>query len=194
MTKKLKFPQTLAKYLDKAKAKYNILEHKTVYTAHDVAATMNKKLNEVVKTLLVAVGKDYYLAILPADHNLDFKKLAEQISKTTGKKIQAVKIPGENAMKKLLKIKAGAISAFGGFHKLPVVMEKNLNKIKKAIFASGSFNHSIEMAVKDFVKLENAVLCGFGIKKKVVLVKKNKINKPPRGRTALGRKNKKAKK
>ena len=167
MPKKLKFPQKLAKYLEKAGVKYDILEHKTVYTAYDAAATMGKKLNEIAKSLLVIADKDYYLVLLPADHNLDFKKLAQFISKATGQKIKVVKIPGEAVMQKLLKVKAGAMSAFGGLHKLPVVMEKKLAGAKKAMFASGSFNHSVEMAVKDFVKLENAMLGSFGIKKKV---------------------------
>ena len=172
MPKKLVFPQKLAKYLEKAGVKHNVLEHKTVYTAYDAATTMNKKLNEIVKSLLVIADKDYYLVLLPADHNLDFKKLAQFVGKATGKKIKVVKIPGEEVMKKLLKVKAGAMSAFGGLHKLPVVMEKKLAKMKKAVFASGSFNHSVEMAVKDFIKLENAMLGNFGIKKKVALVKK----------------------
>ena len=171
MAKITKLPQKLTKYLDKAGVKHNILEHKTVYTAYDAAATMGKKLNEIAKVLLVMADKDYYLVLLPADHNLDFKKLAQFISKATGQKIKVVKIPGEAVMEKLLKVKAGAMSAFGGLHKLPVVMEKKLAGVKKAVFSSGSFNHSVEMAVKDFVKLEKAVLGSFGIKKKVVLVK-----------------------
>lgn len=172
MAKIRKFPQKLTKYLDKAGIKHDILEHKTVYTAYDAAATMGKKLNEIVKTLLVAADKDYYLVLLPADHKLDFKKLARFISKATGKKIKAVKIPGEAVMGKLLKVKAGAMSAFGGLYKLPVVMEKKLAGLKKALFASGSFNHSVALAVKDFVKLENAVLGSFGVKKKIVAMKK----------------------
>ena len=172
MSKIAKLPQKLVKYLEKAGVKHNILEHKTVYTAYDTAATMGKKLNEVVKTLLVAADKNYYLVLIPADHNLDFKKLTQFISKISQQKIKAVKIPGEAVMKKLLKVKAGAMSAFGGLHKLPVVMEKKLANIKKAVFASGSFNHSVEMALKDFVKLENAILGSFGTKKKLVLKKK----------------------
>ncbi|OIP80864.1 MAG: hypothetical protein AUK20_00975 [Parcubacteria group bacterium CG2_30_45_37] len=171
MAKKLVFPQKLAKYLQKAGVKHNVLEHKTVYTAYDAAATMGRKLNEIAKTLLVIADKDYYLVLLPADHNLDMKKLAQLLTKATGKKIKVVKILGEEVMQKLLKVKAGAMSAFGGLHKLPVVMEKKLANLKKAVFASGSFNHSVEMAVKDFVKLENAMLGSFGIKKKVVLAK-----------------------
>ncbi len=166
-TKMGKLPEKLIKYLEKAGVPHNVLEHKTVYTAFDTAATMARKLNEVVKSLLVQADKDYYLVLLPADHNLDFKKLTAVIGKAGGKKVKAVKIPGEKIMVNLLKIKAGALSAFGGLHKLPVIMDKSLVKAKKAVFASGSFNHSVEMAVKDFAKIENAVLGSFGVKKKV---------------------------
>lgn len=172
MAKKIKFPEKLLKYLDKAGVKPNILEHKTVYTAYDAAATMGRKLSEIAKSLLVMADKDYYLILLPADHNLDFKKLAGAIGKTVGKKIKVVKIPGEAVMEKLLKVKAGAMSAFGGFHKLPVIMEKKLAGLKKVVFASGSFNHSVEMTAKNFIKLENAILGSFGVKKKLVLKKK----------------------
>lgn len=180
MAQKTKLSPTLVKYLEKAGIKHNILEHKTVYTAYDAAATMKKKLEEIAKTLLVMADKDYYLVILPADHNLDFKKLGSFLSKHTGKKIKVVKIPPETAMESLLKVKAGALSAFGGLHKLPVIMEKKLTKAKKAVFPSGSFNHSIEMAVKDFVAFEKALLADFGVKKKIkppVVAKPKKVNK-----------------
>ncbi|MFH1661856.1 MAG: YbaK/EbsC family protein [Candidatus Falkowbacteria bacterium] len=166
-TKKTKLPAKLVKYLEKAGVDHDILEHKTVYTALDAAATTKKKLNEIAKSLLVKADKDYYLVLLPADYNLDFKKLGKVIGDSAGKKVKVVKIPGEKIMENLLKVKAGAMSAFGGLHKLPVVMDKGLSKAKKAIFSSGSFNHSIEMAVKEFANLEKAVLGNFGVKKKI---------------------------
>src|SRR4030042_4264949 len=153
MPTKTKLPPALVKYLKAAGIKHNVLEHKTVYTALDAAATMKRKINEIAKTLLVMADKDYYLVILPADHNLDFKKMGLVLSKVAGKKVKVVKIPPETAMEKLLKVKAGALSAFGGLHKLPVVMEKKMTGVKKAVFPSGSFNHSVEMAGKDFVKV-----------------------------------------
>jgi len=175
LSKKTRLPAKLVKYLEKSGVKHEILEHRTVYTAYDAAATMRKKLNEIAKSLFIKADKDYYLAILPADYNLDFKKLGKCIGTQTKKPIKAVKIPGEKVMENLLKVKAGAMSAFGGLHKLPVVVDKGLVKAKKAIFSSGSFNHSVEMAVRDFVKIENAVLGNFGVKKKI---KKQKISKP----------------
>ena len=172
-TKKIttKLPAKLVKYLEKAGVKHEILEHKTVYTAFDAAATMKKKLNEIAKSLLIKADKDYYLVILPADNNLDFSKLGKLISKQTGKTIKAIKIPGEKIMENALKVKAGALSAFGGLHKVPVIMDKGFVKVKKAIFSSGSFNHSVEMAVNEFVKMENALLGSFGVKKKVKVVR-----------------------
>ncbi len=114
---------------------------------------------------------------MPADYNLDFKKLGKCIGMQTGKKVKVVKIPGEKVMEKIVKVKAGAMSAFGKVHELPVVMDKGLTKTKKAVFSSGSFNHSIEMLVKDFAKLENAVLGSFGVKKKVKVQKTTKPKK-----------------
>ncbi len=175
LKKKTKLPAKLVKYLEKAGVKHEIIEHKTVYTAYDAAATMKKKLNEIAKSLFIKADKDYYLVLLPADHNLDFKKLGKCLTVQTKKPIKTVKIPGEKIMENLLKVKAGAMSAFGGLHKLPVIVDKNLAKAKKGVFASGSHNHSVEMTVKDFIKLEKAIMGNFGAKKKV---KKQKVTKP----------------
>ncbi len=169
--KKTKLPANVVKYLEKAGVNHKILEHRTVYTAFDAAATMRRKLGEIAKSLYIQADKDYYLVLLPADYNLDFKKLGKCIGAQAGKKVKVVKIPGEKIMAKMLKIKAGAMSAFGSLYKLPVIIDKGLVKAKRAVFSSGSFNHSIDMAVKDFVKLEKAVLGSFGIKKKIKLQK-----------------------
>jgi prolyl-tRNA editing enzyme YbaK/EbsC (Cys-tRNA(Pro) deacylase) len=175
--KKTKLPVRLVKYLERAGVKHEILEHKTVYTAIDAAITMKKKLDEIAKSLLVKAGRDYYIVILSADQNLNFEKLAACLERASGKKIKAVKIPSEKVMSQLLKIKSGGLNAFGNLYKLPVVVEKKMTKKNRAVFPAGSFNHSVEMAVKDFIKLENAILGSFGIKKKVKLVKTVKSSK-----------------
>lgn len=172
-----KLPAKLVKYLDKTGVNHEILEHKTVYTAIDAARTMEKKMEQIAKTLLVKADKDYYIAVLPADNNLDFKKFSQCLIKA-GRPAKVIKIPGEKIMENALKIKAGALTAFGTLHKLGVVAEKNLAKAKKAVFSTGSFNHSVEMAFNDFVKMENAILGSIGVKKKI---KKQETMKPKRG-------------
>ena len=189
--KTTKLPAKLVKYLEQTGVDHKILEHRTVYTAIDTASTMKKKLNEVAKSLLVKADKDYYLVLLPADYNLDFKKLGVCISKQAGKKIKVVKIPGEKIMESLLKVKAGTMSAFGNLHKLPVIVDEGLAKVKKVVFSSGSFNHSVEMAAKDFVKLEKAILGKVGVKKKVKTQKTTKPKKTVKKKKAIKKKVKK---
>lgn len=175
MAKKTKIPAKTLKYLDGSGKKYDILEHRTVYTAIDAAITLRKKFEEVAKSLLVKADKDYVMILLPADQNLDMDKLKKVIGKENGKDVKVIKIPGEKVMEKALKVKAGAMGSFGALHKLPVVVEKKLSKIKKAVFPSGSYNHAIEMSMKDFIDMEDAILGSFGVKKKI---KKPIIKKP----------------
>jgi len=175
--KKTKLPAKLVKYLEAAGVSHEILTHRTVYTAIDAANTLKRKMNEIAKSLLVKADKDYYLVLLPADHNLDFKKSAACISAQTERQVKVVKIPGEKIMESALKVKAGAMSAFGGLHKVPVIVDRGLVRAKKAVFSAGSHNHSVEMAVKDFIDLEKAVPGTIGVKKKI---KKQAVTKPKR--------------
>jgi Ala-tRNA(Pro) deacylase len=166
-----KLPEKVIKYLEVAGIKHDILEHRTVYTAMDAAATMKRKIDEIAKSLLVKADKDYYLVLLPADQKLNFEKLAKAISKHKKITIKSIKIPGEEIVKELTKAKNATLSAFGGLHGLPVVLDQKLAKAKKAIFSSGSFNHSIEMAVKDYMSKEQPILGLFGDKKKIKVQK-----------------------
>ena len=171
--KNRKLPAKTIKYLEDAGVKHELLEHRTVYTAIDAAITMKKKFDEVAKSLLVKADKDYYVVLLPADHNLDMEKLKKALIKVRTKEIKVVKIPGEKIAREVLKIKDDAMAAFGNLYKLPVIMENKLEKAKKLILSSGSYNHSIEMAVKDFIVLEKALIGSFGVKKKIKIPRKN---------------------
>jgi len=191
--KRDKIPAKVKKYLEDSGIKHEFLEHKTVYTAIDAAKTMKKDIKQIAKSLLVKADKDYYLVILPADYNLNEDKLKKTIEKGGDKKLKAIKIPGEKMMEKALNLKAGALSAFGNLHKVNVIVDKKLEKAKKAVFSSGSLNHSVEMAVKDFVKLENAVLDSFGVKKKVKMEAKKATNKKSSAKKTASKKTTKTK-
>lgn len=136
----------LIRSLDQAKVKYEIVPHRKVYTAFDLANTLKLKLSEIVKTLLVKSDKDYYLVVMPAHYRLDLSKLKKILQ---AKKIN---IAQENVMQKVFKVKPGAMTPFGFMHKTRVLMDKSLNKSTKVLFSSGSFTESIAMKVKDYVK------------------------------------------
>jgi len=171
----------LTKILEQSGKNFEVVEHKIVYTAFDVAQTMKVKLNQIAKSLLVKTNKPleygkkpYAIVIVPADKNLDLKKLAK-IMTTKELRITKVQIPKEGIMKSQFKVKPGSMSAFGSIYKIPVFVDKNLKGV--VIFSSGSFTESIKMKVVDFVKMEETKIGIFSVAKKL---KKSKVKAKPK--------------
>jgi prolyl-tRNA editing enzyme YbaK/EbsC (Cys-tRNA(Pro) deacylase) len=148
-------PSKTKKYLDTKMAKYDELAHKTVYTAYDAAQTLQKELKDIAKSLLIATDKAYIIAVVPAHMRIDLGKLKKSL------KAKKVSIPDEKVMVKIFKVKAGAMTAFGGMHKVEVWADKSLLKTKDIILSAGSFTDSVRMKVKDFLEMEQAKLANF---------------------------------
>ncbi len=151
-------PKRITDYLNKNKVKYEVLAHRTVFTAYDLANTLKKKLNEITKTLMIKADKDYILVVLPASKRLDLKKIKKFL------KAKKVEICKEGLMKKVFKVKPGAITPFGSLHKTSVLVDKTLVKTNEVIMGAGSFTESLRLKIKDYLKLEEAKLGSFGEK------------------------------
>ncbi len=149
----------LLRHLDKNKIKYEILKHKTVYTAYDLAQTTKRKLQEIAKTILVKADKKYYLVTIPAHYKLDFGKLKKML------KAKKVDIAKEKDMKTKYNVKPGAMTPFGTIHKAETLIDKTLLKAKEMIFSAGSFTESLRMKVKDYIKVEDPQSGDLGKKK-----------------------------
>ena len=110
--------------------------------------------------------------LLPADKNLDKKKLKKVVNhwrKKEGKKtIKKISFATETWMKKNLKgVKVGAIPPFGNLWGLSTLIEKSLFKNKKIIVSGGDYSFSVEVSPKVFKKLIPDLIVGtFGKKRK----------------------------
>ncbi len=165
----------LLNYLDHAKVKYEVVDHKKVYTALDSAETQRLKPKQVVKTLVMKVDGDYMLALLPASRNLDkgkFKKTVNNYLKDLKKQFPEVKLAKkidfakEAWMKKNLVGKVGATPPFGKMLKVNMFMDSLLFPEKSLILNSGEYTQSLEMKTKDFLKLEEPFKGSFSQAKK----------------------------
>lgn len=152
-------PKKILSYLDRVKAVYKPVRHKTVYTAYDAAQTLGAKLGEIAKTLVVRADKFYLLAVLPASRNLDLGKLKKLVR---AKKIEIAK---ENVMKKIFKVKPGAVTPFGEIYKIPVYVDRAMMRAKKVIAGAGTHEDSVVMSAKNFLKVSRGVIGNFGKKK-----------------------------
>ena len=184
--KQQNIPEKLLKYLESSNVSHKIINHRTVFTAFDAAATLKRKLNEIAKALIVMSGNLPVIVIMPAHARLDEKKISKILKDSFGAKAMA-KIPKEKMAQKIIKDAKRPVSAFGSLYKLPVIIDKGLFSNHLVVFPAASFNNSIEMMVKDFVKLEKALVASFA--------QANKIKPQPSSvrlkRTSVGRKVKK---
>jgi len=141
-------PKKLINFLDKSKVKYEILKHKTVFTAFDKAKTLRVKENIIGKTLVVKMDKNYALVLVPANKNLDKDKLRKTAK---AKSIDFVK---EAWIKKNIKgAKIGAVPPFGSLWKLPTFVDKSLLLQPKIIVNSGDHKFSLKLLSSVFKKL-----------------------------------------
>ncbi|MBX4188136.1 MAG: YbaK/EbsC family protein [Candidatus Doudnabacteria bacterium] len=151
-------PKALEKLLKETKVKYKIIEHRKVFTAFDATQTQHLKAEEVAKAVLLKGKKNFYMAVLPAGSSCDLKALAKLI----GDKINMAK---EKDITAKLKTKVGLLAPFGSLYKIPVYLDKKLQKSKKLNLPAGSYTESIELNFKDYIKLESPTLGNFSKKK-----------------------------
>jgi Ala-tRNA(Pro) deacylase len=156
-------------YLDKNKYKYEIIEHRTTYTAWDTSQTEKVKPQEVAKTLVLMADKDPVLAVLPANRNLDKNKLLKIINAERKKKgernYKKIGFAKEAWMKKNVIGKVGATPPFGGLLKAEIYIDSLSAKNKKIYIGSGEYDASIRINVSQYLKTEKPVKGNFSVKK-----------------------------
>lgn len=172
-------PQPLKAYLERAGRKFEVLAHKTVYTAYDLAATLKEKLDAIGKALLVKTDKGFVVVVVPASKRIDFKKLKKALG------VKSVSLPTEEVVAKLLK--GATMSAFGALHELETWVDKNLAKAKHGVvLQAGSFTDAVRMKAKDFIEMEKATVADLaesaGYKAPKAAKKKSKKVRPSRGK------------
>lgn len=170
LAKIMQIGQKIIKYLEDKKYKYEIIEHKTTYTAWDMAQTEKVKPQEVAKTLVMKADNDYVLALIPSNKNLDKPKLLKIINawqkKNKNKIYKKIDFAKEAWMKKSLPGKVGATPPFSQLLKLAVYMDNALAKVKKIYFGSGEYTISLRIASGQYQKIENPIKGVFSKNKK----------------------------
>jgi len=160
--KLMAIPAKVQKFLDGAKIKYEPVEHRTVYTAYDKAATLRVPSKIVGKTLVMKLDKKLALILIPANKNLDKQKLKK--SARAGK----IDFASEKLIKNKLKgVKVGAIPPFGHLWKLPTFIDRSLLKAPKIFVNAGNYNWSIKIRGIVLKKLMPDLIVGSFSKKRV---------------------------
>jgi prolyl-tRNA editing enzyme YbaK/EbsC (Cys-tRNA(Pro) deacylase) len=156
-------------YLDKNKYKYEVIPHRTTYTAWDTSQTEKVKPQEVAKSLVLMADRDCILAVLPSNRNLEKNKLLKIVNAERKKKgeknYKKIGFAKETWMKKNVIGKVGATPPLGGLLKFKIYIDNLLAKNKKIYLGSGEYDFSIRVNVSQYLKNEKPVTGSFSMKK-----------------------------
>jgi Cys-tRNA(Pro)/Cys-tRNA(Cys) deacylase len=103
-------------------------------------------LDRTVKTLVVDLGgRNYCLALLPGDRQLDLKQLAQAFA------VKRAAMADTATAARLTGYLVGGISPFGTKQALPAVMEKRIREYAQVLINAGQRGVMLKMAPEDIV-------------------------------------------
>ncbi len=144
--------------LDQENIRYTLMTHSPAYTAQAAAATLHVPGKELAKTVVLRAGDETLLAVLPASHHVNLKKLGM----TAGK---ALRLATEEEFINLFPdCEPGAMPPFGQIYGLPVYVDKVLAEDEEIVFPAGTHRDAVRMRYADFARLAKPWVSSFAEK------------------------------
>jgi Ala-tRNA(Pro) deacylase len=137
-------PVRLISFLNASAVRYEIL-----HQPFDLAprAQQPPLVPVSIQSTVVRTGKQHLLAVFPAGHSVDLKKLARLIS-------EPVRLETEDDFKWLFPDCAlGAIPPFGNLYGLTTWIDSSLARTDHIVFFAGNLNDSIKLAYSEYVAI-----------------------------------------
>lgn len=137
----------LKDFLETNHVKYHAISHSPGYTAQEVAANAHISGKHLAKVVVIKVGDQLALVVLPANGHVNFAELKELTGRSD------IDLARESDFKaRFPECEVGAMPPFGNLYKMPVYLSTQLPH-DKIIFNSGSHSELIEMSWQDFINL-----------------------------------------
>lgn len=144
--------KALKTFLDNHHVKYVCIDHSPSYTAQEVAASAHISGKKLAKTVIVKVGSQLAMVVLPANDHVNFAVLKE----FTGENV--IDLAKESDFKaKFPECEVGAMPPFGNLYGMPVYVSKQLAQ-DQIVFNSGSHSELLKMSYQDFLNLVKPTL------------------------------------
>ncbi|NHB59484.1 Cys-tRNA(Pro) deacylase [Acinetobacter sp. 194] len=142
------------KILKSQKIQYSIHEYEHDANAQsfglEAAEKLGLKVEEVFKTLMVTDEKNYFVAILPVDHQLNLKKVASAFG---CKKLQ---MANPKDAERLSGYLVGGISPIGQKKRLKTVIDASAETLETMYVSGGKRGLDIGLKPQDLAQVLNA--------------------------------------
>jgi Ala-tRNA(Pro) deacylase len=140
--------RNIRKFLDEHGVKYVVIQHSAAFTAQEIAAAAHIPGKEIAKTVIVKIGQDLAMAVVPASKRLSLETLAA----VTGR--ADVEIAREYEFQSLFQgCELGAMPPFGNLYDMVVYVDPALSEDREIAFNAGTHTDLIRMRYDDFERL-----------------------------------------
>jgi Ala-tRNA(Pro) deacylase len=152
----------LREFLDANGVKYISISHSPAFTAQEIAASAHIPGKELAKTVMVRIGDDLAMAVLPASHHVDF----EQLKAVSG--AARVRLASEQEFEdRFPGCELGAMPPFGNLYGMEVYVAQDLADDDEIAFNAGSHTELIKLSYKDFEELVKPRVMRFAIQHEI---------------------------
>ncbi|MBW3542656.1 MAG: YbaK/EbsC family protein [Planctomycetes bacterium] len=146
----------IEEFLREQKVPFDVLHHRTTYTAQDTAHSLHVPGDNLAKTVVLNVDGEHVLAVLPATHAIDFDSLRQALS------ARSVELAPEDELSTLFDdCELGAVPPFGSQYGLPTLVDKPLCEDEHIVFDGNTHGEAIYMRYHDFEKIEHPRVAAF---------------------------------
>lgn len=140
--------QKLKRFLDVNKIKYVVISHSPAYTAQETAESAHVSGKEMAKTIIVKIGEQAAMVVLPASARINFEFLKDLAG------TERVRLASEQEFRNLFPdCETGAMPPFGNLYSLDVYMARELAEDEEIVFNAGNHRELIRMRYRDFYRL-----------------------------------------
>jgi Ala-tRNA(Pro) deacylase len=150
----MKLYNQIVEFLNEHNVEFKQIHHEKTPTSEESAKARGEPLKIGAKALLMK-GKEFIIAILPADKQLDSKKLR----KLLGSKKLRFSTPEE--FEELTGLEKGALPPFGNLMQIPMIVDKSLFEEEFMAFNAGSLTDSIKIKTADYKRIVNTKIGEF---------------------------------
>lgn len=138
----------LKAFLDEAKVKYITISHSSAFTSQEVAASAHVLGREFAKTVMIKIGGEMAMAVLPASYHIDFDMLREIFG------TQNVSLATEPEFRdRFPDCELGAMPPFGNLYGMKVFVADSLTANSEIAFNAGTHTEIIRLSFADYKRL-----------------------------------------
>lgn len=138
----------LKEYLDSQNIKYVSISHSVAYTAQEIASLAHIPGRDLAKTVIVRIGGDFAMAVVPASMHVDLMALQEAAG------APPVVLASEWEFRdRFPDCEPGAMPPFGSLYGMDVFVDEALTRETEIAFNAGTHRELVRLAYSDFARL-----------------------------------------